>query len=240
MKRPFLSLLALAALLCPAFSQTEIERKFSLGGWLTEGNTRGQSLHADFFLNRDRKGVNEITCKGSLDHESSAGADTMFKAYSSLRYAHSLSPRLYNFYLLEAEHDRFQDIDLRTIPTVGVGHWFANEDGFKFMVEGALGYQRNYLVDRTADELVVFKLSSSLRAGAFSNEFDYYTSTSDPGNFRLVNYLSFKVKLNSYYSFKWSLKDEYNNRPPAGVQKNDLRFVASIEYAIKQSKFDLN
>lgn len=205
-----------------------------MGGWLTGGNSRVQSLHGDIFLDRNHKLVNQLTVKGSFDHESSGGADTLFKIYSSLRFSHSLSGKLYDFYKIEAEHDRFQDIDLRLIPTVGIGCWFLNEDELRFLVEGAVGYQREYSVDRTADELVVLKLSSYFLLGAFYNDLDVYAAADDPDNYRVVNQMAYKVKLNSYYAFKWSLKDEYNNRPLTGVEKNDVRMSISLEYAFKK------
>jgi putative salt-induced outer membrane protein YdiY len=211
-----------------------LERKFSLGGWLTGGNSRVQSLHGDLYLDRNHKLGSQITLKGSFAHESSGGTDTLFKIYSSLRYSRSLSRTLYYFYKLEAEHDRFQDIDLRAIPTVGIGYWFVNEDELKSMVEGAVGYQREYTIDRTADELVVLKLSHNLFLGPFSNDLDIYAAADDPDNYRFVNQMDYKVKLNSYYAFKWRLKDEYNNRPAAGVEKNDVHFSISLEYAFKK------
>jgi putative salt-induced outer membrane protein YdiY len=211
----FLSFFLLAALFAGAAqAELSIERKFSLGGWLSSGNTEGQSLHADFYLNRDQEFVNTVTLKGSLDQESSAGVETMFKIYSSLRYAYSINPKFYNFYKLEGEHDRFQDIDLRLIPTIGIGYWFVDKEDFKVKGEGAVGYD--------------FIL------GGFSNDLDIYMAANDLNNYRVVNQMNYKIKLNHYYFLKWSLKDEYNNRPAAGIQKNDLRFALSLEYSFKK------
>ncbi len=227
--------LTLFVILCAGSLQAEInfERKFYLGGWLTSGNTEGQSFHTDLYLSRDHKFINSLSLKGSLGQESSAGVETMFKIYSALRYAHSINKKLYNFYKLEAEHDRFQDIDLRLIPTLGIGYWFVDQKDFKAMLEGAVGYQRDYMVDRTRDEMVVLKLSSDLFLGGFSNELDIYVAASNSDNFRIVNQANYKIKLNTYYWFKWSLKDEYDNLPAAGVKKNDLRFTIGIEYSFK-------
>lgn len=229
--------LSLFILLCAGSLQAEIvfERKFSLGGWLASGNTEGRSFHTDFYLSRDHKSVNGLSVKGSLDQESSAGVETMFKIYSALRYAHSINNKLYDFYKLEAEHDRFQDINIRLIPTVGIGYWFVDQKDFKVRLEGAVGYQRDYMVDRTSDEMIVLKIGSDFLRGGFSNDLDIYVAANNSDNFRIVNQANYKIKLNTYYWFKLSLKDEYDNLPAVGVKKNDLRFTIGIEYSFKKS-----
>ncbi|MFH1683567.1 MAG: DUF481 domain-containing protein [Candidatus Margulisiibacteriota bacterium] len=219
-----------------ALAETIFERKISFGGQLASGNTDVQSLHADFSLNRNRKFVDEITAKGSFDREFSSGAETQLKAYSSLRLAHSLSNDYYRYYKLEAFSDRFQDIDMRLIPTVGLGYWFINEKDFKSMIEAAVGYQKEYLINKTAEEMFVLTLSHNLLFGVFSNDLDVYTAINDLDNYRFINIAKMKIKLNTHYAFKLSLKDEFNNRPAAGVQKNDVTFITSLEYAFKETR----
>jgi len=225
-------------ILCVDIAQGELilQRKFSLGGQLTSGNTQVQSLHLDFSLNRNNKWVDETTFKASLDQEFSAGTQSQFKVYSFLRYGKSLSKKYYSFGKLEAEHDRFQNIDVRIVPTLGVGYWFADEKGFKSMLETAFGYQRQYLINKTSDEMVVLALNSIFLLGDFSNNLNVYVAANDLNNFRLTNTTKFKVKLNQNYAFKWMLKDEYNNQPTTGVQKNDVSFTTSLEYAFKEVK----
>lgn len=210
-----------------------LERKISAGGQLTSGNTQIQLLRTDFYFNRNRKWIDEVTIKGSLDTESSGGSQTMFKAFTSLRYGHSLSKNLYDFIKLEAEHDRFQNVNLRIIPTIGLGYWFADEKKFKSMIEGALGYQRNYFINLSQSESALLKLSSSCSFFNFSNQLDIYGALDDLENFRVVNEVNLRIKLNENYALKWSLRNEFNNRPPQGIQKNDLFTVLSFEYVFK-------
>ncbi|MEA3493059.1 MAG: DUF481 domain-containing protein [Candidatus Margulisiibacteriota bacterium] len=221
--------------LSPAHAQTVFGRKLTIGGQYAGGNTRLNSLHFEYYLNRNRKLTDELTTKGSLDYESNDGVDTVFKAYTFLRYAYSMGDDLYHFYKLEMEHDRFQDVDLRLIPTIGIGYWFRNDDTFRFTIEGAIGYQRNYLLNSVADEMVVLKLSTFFMLWAFSNDFDVFVDTADLNNFRFVNEMTYKIKLNTHYAFKWMFKNEFNNRPAAGIQKNDLRTTLGLEYAFKKT-----
>jgi putative salt-induced outer membrane protein YdiY len=230
-----LTLFIIIFLLFPSISsaKTIYERKVSLGGQLSGGNSRVNSLDIDFLLSRDRKLLDEVTTKGNFDYESTDGADTVFKGYMSFRYACSISKISYRFTKLEFEHDRFQDIDLRVIPTIGIGLWLVKDDLYQLLVEGAIGYQRNYLINQVGEEMVVIKLGSLLLVGPFSNDFDIYIDSADFSNFRFVNKTVYKVKINTHYAFKWTLKDEYNNRPAGTIQKNDLSFKVGLEYALK-------
>jgi putative salt-induced outer membrane protein YdiY len=207
-----------------------------VGGQLSSGNTQVNSLHADVFLNRNRRFIDEVTFKGSLDYESSAGGSTMFKVNSSFRYGISLSRQLYQFAKIEADYDRFQDIGLRLVPALGLGYWFADEQSYKAMTEGALGYQKEYRLNRADDGVMVVKLSAYLLLGAFSNDLDLYAIAGDLGNHRIVNEAVLKSKLNDHYAFKCSLRDEYNSRPAAGVQNNDLRLVVGLEYSFEETR----
>ena len=217
----------------PVSAETITQQKYSLGGMVTSGNSQVESLSVGFLFNRNEKWINELTFQGSLDYQATGGAQTLYKLFSSLRYAYSRGKQLYNFFKLEAEHDRFQNIDLRLIPSVGLGYWFADQKDSKAMVEAALGYQRKYMVNQTNDELIVAKFRSYWLRGDFSNNLNVYVAANDLNNYRFVNEANYQVKLNSNYAFKLKLKDQYNNQPATGVQNNDLLFTVGLEYSHK-------
>lgn len=234
-KSKLIILFSLIFLVNSALAKLTLERKLSLGGNWSGGNTDSQALHADFLLNRNEKWRREVSVKGSFDKESTAGVDTKFNLYGRVRYGHSISRQLYDFVMLEGTHDRFQDIKLRVVPTIGLGYWFIDQPALKANVEAALGYQKEYLLSSTAEnDSFVLRLSSDFKIGALINEFDLYTAVSDLSNFRLTNTLNYKLKLSNHYALKWTLKESYNNIPAAGVLKNDLSFLIAIEYAFKK------
>ena len=68
--------------------------------------------------------------------------------YGMLRYAFSFwERRWYNFYRLEADHDRFANIDYRIVPSCGIGYWFSDKEDYKAMAE--LAAQYGYNIDAT-------------------------------------------------------------------------------------------
>jgi len=231
-------LAAFVLFLLPAASasgETVVDRKVSLGGKLATGNTELQSVSLDFRLNRNRRLIDETTLKGRFDRESADGLETAYKLYGSARYARSWDRNLYNYYKLEAQHDRFQDIGLRLIPTLGVGYWFETGAESSAMVEAAAGYQWENLISQGVNDLLLLTFSANYDHGPFSDDFDFYQAADDLANYRFTNLAKLTAKLNGYFSLKLSLKEEYNNRPAAGVEHNDLTLTVGVEFTSKSA-----
>lgn len=218
-------------LAAPAPAETVIDRKLSLGGKLAAGNTDLQSVSFVFRLNRNRRLTDETTLKGRFDREYADGLETAYKLYGSGRYARSWNERLYNYYKLEAEHDRFQDIALRLIPTVGLGYWFATGAEESAMIEAAAGYQWESLISREERDVLLLTVSADYGRGPFSNDFDLYLAAGDLANYRFTNLAGLAARLNGRFALKLTLKEEYNNRPAAGVERNDLVLTVALEYS---------
>ncbi len=234
MKKLALLLIVSLLIINYAFADLVLERKFSLGGKVSSGNTQSQSLNLDFLLNRNLVYKYELTVKGELNRGSSDGALTSFNGKTTARLAHSLTRRLYNFYRLDAQHDQFQDINLRLIPTIGVGYWFVNKKQFQAKAESAIGYQKQYLIGQGDNDMAILRLSYDLLLwGVFTNDLDVYISASNLNDYRATNTAELKHKISSHYALKAKYKHEYDNMPASGVKENDSVFTTSIEYSIK-------
>ena len=115
----------------------------SIGYEKNTGNTRDSSLTASFTLNRKREKKDETTIKGRVEYSSSGGRMDKQEWYGLTRYARSLGKekKWYDFYVFEADHDRFEAVDYRFTPAVGFGYWFSDAEAYKAMVECGLGVQ---------------------------------------------------------------------------------------------------
>jgi putative salt-induced outer membrane protein YdiY len=231
--RILFGIIIVLSILTSVHAETTVERKISLGGQLSGGNTDVQSLHLDFYFGRNQKSIDQTAIKGSFDREFSQGKETQFKANAKMRYSKFLSPQLFNYYKLTLEHDQFQDIALRFIPTVGMGYWFIKEVDYNSMLELAVGFEKDFLADRDDELMAIINVGSDVKFYIFSNNFDLYVNPADLDNYRLVNTANLRIKLNENYAFKLTLREEYNNRPASGVLKNDLALLTSLEFASK-------
>lgn len=211
----------------------------SAGYNAARGNTETDQLSVSLFLNRNRHHVDEITLKGDI-YYSAVNKDTdAQKLYGSARYAYSFgeTKKWYNFYMLEADHDRFANIDYRLVPSGGVGYWLFDLPDTKLMVESAIGLEHTNFRDDTDErsELVLipraFFEQKLFRNSRISQDIKAYPSLTDFGEYRirsettLVNPLSDKISIN------FSLIDEYNSDPPEDTDENDLRFISSLMYS---------
>jgi len=213
-------------------------RNVSLGYNKTSGNTDTSRLSLDIAVNRNKKHVNEITLKGSTYYSSSNKNMDAQKWYGSGRYAFSFggNKRWYNFYKMEADHDRFADVDYRLIPSSGIGYWFYDLPELKAMVEVAIGYERtNYkntddseeavLIPRAFFEKAIFKNSK------FTEDVVFYPAIDDPADYRLRSETVFTSPLSEKLSLNLSLIDEYDAKPVKDTKKNDVRFISSLTYS---------
>lgn len=221
-----------------AIEQT-INRKVTLGGQLASGNTNSNSLHGDFYLNRNNKWTDELTLFGSIDQAATDYVQNMYKWNLTTRYAKSYQKSCYGFFRLELDHDRFKNISLRVTPTAGIGNWWSDGKDVKILTEAALGWQRETLLGNTISDTVLLQLRGYLSADIFDNakfseNIDIYTDTANYNNYRIVSTSNLTNPLNKNLAFKFSVKDEYTNLPPQGIHRNDLTITLGLEYSVKQ------
>lgn len=222
----------------PAKGDVEWERKIAAGYEMASGNTEYQRLNGDFLFNRNELWVNEWTFKGkgTVEH----GADsklTVQRGDSSLRFAKSLTQKLYNFYRISAEHDRFENLNARIIPTTGLGYWLSDKDDFKLLTEGGVGYQWEFLHPDGVEQKVLLhtramiskKLTERLETG-----FDhyYFPTLRDFGDYRIESEAFLRYAFSEQLALKITAQNQYQSRPKSETtKKNDFRLISGLEYS---------
>lgn len=215
------------------------DRKVSLGYNKTSGNTDASQFSLDLFVNRNEKHVNEFTLKGSVYYSSSNRNMDAQKWYGSGRYAFSFGAdkKWYDFYRLEADHDRFANIDYRLLPSSGAGYWFFDADDIKVMAEMAIGYEYTDYRDATDDsDEVVFVPRGFFEKALFgklrvSQDIIFYPTLDDPGDYRLHSETVFTNPVTEKLSLNLSLIEDYDSEPASGTKKNDVRLISFLAYS---------
>ena len=213
------------------------QRKASIGYSQTSGNTEASQGSVELSFNR-KTGDDEWTGQFKAYLSTSNEKMDAKKFYGMGRYAYSFSRDLkwYNFYKLEADQDHFANIDYRFIPSTGIGYWFSDEEDWKFMAEGALGFEHTNYRDATDsdNEAILIprgflekKLIGSLK---FSEDITLYPSISEGGDYRLHSETALINPINDKTSWKVSFIDDYNSSPSGTTKKNDFRLISSIDY----------
>ena len=218
--------------------KAEWNRQVSLGYGRSGGNTVKSEVDGSLSIARKTED-DELTFRASAYYSSADKKMDAQKYYGMARYAFSFGEDLkwYNFYKLEADHDRFSNIDYRIIPAAGLGYWLSDIDNWKFMVELAGGLERtDYRDGKDSSAKFVAVPRGYLKRLLikdlwFEQDIVFYVVADDLSRYRLRSESSLIHMLTEQLSWKFSLIDEYNSDPAGGIRENDYRLIYTIDYS---------
>lgn len=212
------------------------EGEISAGYNRSDGNTETSELSTSLMLNRKRE-VDEFTVKGNVFYSSSDGKMDAKKWYSMSRYAFGFfGNKLYLFAKMEADHDRFANINYRVMPSGGIGFWISDTEDFKAKVDVGIGLEHTDYRDVTGDtsELTLvpsaFLEKKIFGESKITENVTCYPSLEDSANYRLHSETSFVNPINDKLSLRLSFIEDYDSSPATGTKKNDIRFTSSLVY----------
>jgi len=210
-------------------------REVEAGYLFSRGNTDDESLTGRLTVNR-KTSADEWTMKADANYGASNRRMDTQRYMGMLRYAFSVGPRLawYNFYALQADHDRFANIDWRVTPSTGLGYWFADREDWQAMTEVGLGWERTEFRDATADrnDFVVipraFAKKRLFRDTTLSHDLIVWPNLGDVGEYRLRAETVLTNPLDRGLALRLSFVDEFQSDPAEGARRNDARLISSL------------
>ncbi|MFH1563075.1 MAG: DUF481 domain-containing protein [Nitrospirota bacterium] len=213
------------------------KREISIGYNEARGNTENSQLSLNIYANR-KTDDDEFTIKANNFYSSSNKKMDSQNWYSLVRYAFSFGGRKwYNFYKLEANHNKFSNIDYRLVPAVGLGYWYSDTPTWKAMVETAIGLEHTKFKQgvKDSDEVVLvpraFFEAALFEKSKISQDISLYSSLSNKGECRLRSETMFENPISEELSVRFSLINDYNSDPPEDTKKSDLRLISSLVYS---------
>lgn len=214
------------------------ERKISIGYSQAGGNTERNSSTSALNINRKTE-RNETTAKYTSYYASSRKKTYAKKFYSMLRYAYNFGAWLkwYNFYKIEADQNRFANIEARFVPSSGIGYWFFDKPPLKAMLEGAVGHQYTNYHDPTkskGEAILVprgFLEKTLFESLILSQDASFYPSLRDTDQYRFHSETAVQHPVSKNVTWKMSFIDDYNSLPQGVTRKNDYRMISSIDYS---------
>lgn len=214
---------------------------FSAGYNRSSGNTRNNQMNGSLSAGISEAYKYEFSIKGETFYSSADGEMDGQKHAGSTRYMFGLGrgekKKWYNFYKLEAGHDRFANIDYRLVPGVGIGYWLFDRPLIKAMFEIAAGFEHTEYRDSTESDNETILIPRAYfektfgKGAIFSEDIVYYPATEDFGRYRIHSETSLKSPLTKDFSLKIAFIDDYNSSPPTGIKKNDTRLMTTITFA---------
>lgn len=221
----------------PQRGDLKTDSSLSAGYEMTQGNTDTAQFQGDFLYNRNRLWIDEWTLKANGVKSYANDESTAQRYETSLRYGHSLTKELYDFVRVAAEHDYFQNVKIRVIPTAGLGYWFVDDERSKLLTEAGTGYEYEVLRPEGSEGTWILhgrlmasrQVTEKLKALA---DVYFFPETLDFGNYRIQADAGLEYALNSRWLLKFEVQDRYRSEPPGGSKRNDLRLITGLKFKL--------
>jgi putative salt-induced outer membrane protein YdiY len=161
----------------------------------------------------------------------------------------NLRGRSFAFGLADFEHDRFQDLDLRSVLGGGLGYHLIKEKDRTFDVFGGLTYNQEYYskpfsppnpstTRKTAEFVVGETLATKVGSRTtLSEQFNFFPNLSDTGDYRLQLDATAATKLKNWLSWQVTFSDRYVSRPLLGLKNNDVLFTTGLRLTYGKGVF---
>jgi putative salt-induced outer membrane protein YdiY len=210
------------------------------GGYtLARGNSNTDQLSSNAKANR-KTAANETTFQTSGFYSQAENVMIAQRYDGMARYAYSFGARRrwYNFYKLDALHDRFALIDARWLPSTGASYWWRDTADFKMMAELGVGFEHtDYTEDRrTTNQGVAvprfFVEKRVIGKSRVSLDVSSTLNTGDETGQRIDGELHFLNPISARFSLDLSVVDHFVTRPPGEADRNDALFVSALRYSL--------
>ena len=219
---------------------------------LTRGNSESTSFALTGKASRTAKRTKislystEIYSRSTLAGVSNTTANAI---RGGARVDVNLRGRSFAFGLADFEHDRFQDLDLRSVQGGGLGYHLIKEKDRTFDVFGGLTYNQEYYskpfrppnpstTRKTAEFVVGETLATKVGSRTtLSEQFNFFPNLSDTGDYRLQLDATAATKLKNWLSWQVTFSDRYVSRPLLGLKNNDVLFTTGLRLTYGRGVF---
>lgn len=211
--------------------------KFELGLSGSEGNTKAQKFDAKIAAHRksefDRLDLS-LQGRSASDEEGQTESEVIAKA----KLERDFSDRWFAFGASSFERDKFEDIDLRTSLTTGVGYFAIKKPTQEWKPRAGLGYLYEAYKSSPDEGSFVLDLGFDywVNAGGqlkFSHTLNYLPSLEDPGaDYRLESEaaVAYPLSKDKAWNIIFSLRHEFDALPAPDVDKLDTYYKVGLGY----------
>ncbi|GAA4343704.1 hypothetical protein GCM10023144_46920 [Pigmentiphaga soli] len=152
------------------------------------------------------------------------------------KYDRDLTGRVFAFGSLDAEHDKLQELDLRTVLAGGAGYHVIKNENTLFDLFSGLSYNREKFTTETRNSLEVLLGEESnhklTETSSLHQRFAVYPNVSDGGEYRIQFDAGVTTSITRRIELKLTLSNRYQSNPLPGVKKSDTLLLTSIGYRL--------
>lgn len=161
----------------------------------------------------------------------------------------NLRGRSFAFGLADFEHDRFQDLDLRSVLGGGLGYHLIKEKDRTFDIFAGATYNQEYYSQafnppnpsttrKTAEVVLGETLGTKLGSRTtLGEQFSFFPNLTDTGDYRLQLDATAATKIKNWLSWQITFSDRYVSTPLLGLKNNDVLFTTGLRLTYGKGVF---
>ncbi|MGR8948806.1 MAG: DUF481 domain-containing protein [Gammaproteobacteria bacterium] len=211
----------------------------ALGMTGTQGNTKNLGFNGRAEAKRDVGRDRQLVyAQGRMqENEEILSAKEIMVGISA---EHDLDDRWFVYAREELEHDKFENLDLRSVTGAGLGYWLIRKDDHELKPRLGLAYEFEAFNDGSNNRDAVLALGYDylIRVNEwykFTHNVTFYPALTDPTkDFRVDSNIGFEFPIASsdQWGFRLGLRNQYNNQPSAGRDKLDTSYTADVVFHV--------
>jgi putative salt-induced outer membrane protein YdiY len=240
----FLLISFLFAIAAQAQNTEGFETNVDAGFTLTDGNSETTllTLGAESRNNTDEREFSILAnyaygqTTSTLEDGSKEDTTNLDKAKLAFQANWLLSERAYIFANLTAEKDEIAKIDHRIIAGPGFGYYFLRDETHTLSTETSVVY----VIEDTGnddEDFAAFRFKQEYRRN-FENGSRIWQSVelvsefADTENYFMNAEIGVESTLTSRMALRLVAKNQYNNEPDAGIERNDFTLISGISVSL--------
>lgn len=198
------------------------------------GNTEriGFNGRIDTRFKTDKERLN-IYAQGRFGREN--GVRTVNEILGGAKLEVDVSDRWFAYGQTELEFDEFENLDLRTTVTAGMGYFLIKEEDQDLKLRAGAGYMHESFDDGTMQDQGVLELGVEYRKQIndrllFTHGTTYFPSLDSLGDYRLriENAIELALNKSKTAKLKAGVRNEYDARPQPGVDRLDTFYFMNL------------
>jgi putative salt-induced outer membrane protein YdiY len=209
------------------------------GAMFARGNTFQDNANVSFDVTRRTEQDRWIFTGGynfgrQRDPDDGSKRTTTDNWYATGEYDYFLTERFFVFGSLRYEHDRIADLDIRLVPSVGIGYQWIDTPDTKFDTRIGPAYVYEKFQDGDTNEsfsaVLAYHFKKNLYGEKVSlfHDLEYYPSLEDFGDFLVVTDFGLRASLTAKMFAEYKLEYRYDAEPAEDADKNDLRHLVGV------------
>lgn len=212
--------------------------EFGLTG--STGNTERNAFRGRAEANRktDRDRL-LLFLEGNYAEQS--GERSQNEVFGGAKYEIDLDQKWFAFARQDLEYDEFENLDLRSTTTAGLGRFFIRKEDHELKARGGVGYQYEMFDDGTREDDVILELGYDYRVDLhkyfrFTHSLTYFPALEDPlHDYRVRAETAGEVPLGSVQNWKLraGMRNDYDGNPQPGVENLDTTYFLNLVYDFK-------